>query len=110
MYVLSEWNKVILPWVCGHSGIQSNEDADALARERAVHSSALYQQSQSQHVLGRLKIKEWLGQKHSEHWATTLGTRLLKLFTEELLNKLSLNQLILDRKRVGLLTDHCALR
>jgi hypothetical protein len=49
-------------------------------------------------VFGRLKIKEWLKEKHSKRWATTLGMRQLKLFIEELSDKLSMNQLVLDRK------------
>jgi hypothetical protein len=66
----------MLLWVPSHCGIQGNKDGDVLAREalsipfygpKPVVSISPY--------VGRLRIKEWLKERHSEHWATTSGVR-----------------------------------
>jgi hypothetical protein len=71
----------MLLWVPGHSGIQGNEDADALVR-KGGNNSFLGPEPviPVSPCVGGRKIKEWLVRKHSEYWVSTPGLRQLKLF------------------------------
>jgi hypothetical protein len=65
---LSSCNKVTLIWDHGHSGIEDNEDADAVAREGS--SSSFLGPESAIPILscvGRLKIKESLIKQHSKY-------------------------------------------
>jgi hypothetical protein len=62
---------------------------------------------------GRLTVKEWLKERHSKHWAATPRMRQSKLIIGRPSDKLSRDQMALDRKQCKLvtgLTDHCTLR
>jgi hypothetical protein len=97
---LSSWNKVTFRWVPGHCGIQSNEDADALAREESSNSFLGPEPAITISLcVSTLKVKEWLKKRHSKHWAATLDMRQLKLFIERPSdNKLSGDLVALERK------------
>jgi hypothetical protein len=75
----SNRNKVMLLWVPGHSGVQDNEDTDALATKGL---SNLFLSSEPAipilPCVGRLKI-EWLKEIHSAYWAATPGMREMML-------------------------------
>jgi hypothetical protein len=63
----------MLLWVSGQSGVQDNEDVDALATKGM--SNLFLSPEPPTPILpcvGRLKM-------HSEYWAATLGMRQLKL-------------------------------
>jgi hypothetical protein len=63
--------------------------------------------------VGRLKVKKWLKEKHSKHWATMPGMKQPKLLLGNPSDKLSRDLMALDRKQhrlvLGLLTGHCTL-
>jgi hypothetical protein len=107
---LSSRNKVTLLWVPGHCGIQSNKDADALATEESSNSFLGPEPSTTiSPCVGRLKVKEWLKERHSEHWAAAPGMKQSKHFIGRPSdNKLSRDLMDLDRKQcrpaTGLLT------
>jgi hypothetical protein len=64
--------------------------------------------------IGRLKVKEWLKEGHSKHWAAAPGMRQSKLFIGWPSDILFRGLSALDRKQcrlvIGLLTGHCTLR
>jgi hypothetical protein len=77
----SRWNKVKLLWIPGYCGIQSNEDADALARKKS--SSPVLGPEPAISVsprIGRLKVQQWLKEMQPEHWAAARDMRQSKLF------------------------------
>jgi hypothetical protein len=54
-------------------------------RGRVVHSLVLNQQFSICACDGRLRVKEWLMERLSEHWAAAAGMRQSKLLIEGLL-------------------------
>jgi hypothetical protein len=95
----SNWNKVMLPWVFGHSRIQGKDDADVLAQQES--SSSFLGPKPAIPIspcVGRLMIKGWLTKRHLKYLAATPGLRQSKLFTERHLKKLFMDLLALDKK------------
>jgi hypothetical protein len=72
---------------------QGNEDADVLATEG---SSSLFLSPKPaisvSPCVGRLRVKEWLKDRHSKHWTPAPSMRQLTLFTERPSDKLHLGQ------------------
>jgi hypothetical protein len=104
----------MLLWVPGCCGIQCNEDADALAREG--WSSPFFSPKPAISVLpcvGRLEVKEWLKERHSEYWTAAPGM-WQSIFIVRPSDKLSMKLMALDRKQcrlvTRLLTGRCTFR
>jgi hypothetical protein len=80
---LSSWNKVTLLWVPVTVGFRVMRMwMPWIGRDRAVLPLVPNQQFQSHHF-GRLKVEEWLQERHSEHWAAAPGMRQSKFFVRE---------------------------
>jgi hypothetical protein len=88
----------MLLWVPGHCGIQSNQDTDVLAMERLSSPFLGPKLAISNSCVCRFNVKEWLQQRHSEHWAAAPGMRQLKHFIGRSSDKLSRDLLALDTK------------
>jgi hypothetical protein len=81
----SNRNKLRLPWVPCHSGIQANKEADSSAGKES--SNAFLGPEPAVPIslcVGRLNIKNWLNKIHFECWAVKSGMRQSKLFLEKL--------------------------
>jgi ribonuclease HI len=91
MCALSNRNKVTLSWVPVHNWIQSNEDADALAR-KGLNILLLGPKPANTILLCADRHK-----KHSKYWAATPGLRQSKLFFEGPSEKLSRHKMALNR-------------
>jgi hypothetical protein len=105
----------MLLWVPGHCGNQGNKNAGILAREGS--SSPFLDPKLAISVspcVGRLKVKDWLKERHSEHWAATPGMRQSVLFIGRPSDELSRDLLALDKKQcrliTGVSTGHYTLR
>jgi hypothetical protein len=63
-------------WAPSHCGIQGNKNPDALAMDKSSSPFPGFEPAISiTPFTGRLKVKEWLQDRHSEHWAITPGRR-----------------------------------
>ncbi len=113
--VLSEVNRVIIMWIRGHGGIQQNETADRLARERA-RARPVGPQPFLPLSLNRFKskIRNWIEKREQTEWKVCekYGTRQSHLVgsTDSYVQFISK----LDRKHcrmsVGPLTRHINLQ
>jgi hypothetical protein len=99
------WSKVAFFWALSHCGIQGNDYPDALAMDR---SSSLFLGPEPaisiSPCVSRLKVKEWLQERHSEHWTAAPGMRRSKHFIGRPSDKLSRDRMALDRKQYRLVT------
>lgn len=89
---------------------------DDLRREGSRSLSFLGQESafSTLQYFAWLKVKEWLMERHSEHWVATRGMRQSEIFIERPYYKTSSDLMPCNRKKCrlvrGLLTGHCTLR
>jgi hypothetical protein len=66
--------------------VREGSSSEFLSPELAISTSPCF---------GRFKVKEWLQERHSKHWAAAPGTRQSKLFIGRPLDKLS--RLVINR-------------
>jgi hypothetical protein len=98
-------------YIPGYCRTQDSEEEDALAREGSSSPFLGPEPAISiSSCVSRLKVKEWLKERHPEHWAAALGMMQSKHFIRRPSDKPSRDLLALDRKQcrllTGLLTGH----
>jgi ribonuclease HI len=110
---LSKSNRVTLMWIPGHQGIPGNEEADRLAKERAVEVPP-DQFAAIPFSAGKNLIKKQLEQRHRDRWTACTGYRQSTVLMSYLLPSRASELLAMNRSRLrvagGLLTGHTKLR